>query len=89
MKTLREALIKKHTPHLSTQSNPFRLTKKDMIKDLEGSPIGVVVRMLEEQEKQRNKPDVTVFQKNNGSNKCVGGFYWPWTEAGKKFGVML
>jgi len=67
------------------KKNPFGLTKDDLIGDLEGFPIGVVVRMLEEQEKHGNEPDVTVFQKYNGSSKDVGGFYWQRTEAGKKF----
>ena len=65
--------------------NPFRLLAADIVGDIKGFPMGVVVRMMEEQEKCGNKPDVTVFQKYNGSSRDVGGFYWQRTEAGKKF----
>ena len=53
-----------------------------MIGALKGFPVGVVVRMLEEQEKQGNKPDVKVFQRKRSANKHYDGFDWEDTEAG-------
>ena len=60
------------------KGNPYGITKDDMKDDLKGFPIGVVVRMMEEQEKQGNEPDVTVFQKDFTSdvNENGGGFDW-------------
>ncbi len=42
-------------------TNKFKLSNKDLIGDLTQVPLGIVVRMLEEQEKQGNKPDVKIF----------------------------
>ena len=82
MKDLKEALINKNTiKHIkSNQHNEYMITKDDLIDDISGFPIGVVVRMLEEQEKQGNKPDVKVFQRSR-----IGGFSWRDTEDGLRF----
>ena len=79
MKTLSEALFSRK----NIKSNPFGLTKDDLIGDLKGFPMGVVVRMLEEQELQGNDVDVKVFQED-----CMiiyRGFDWDKTEAGYNF----
>lgn len=52
----------------------FNLTQKDLVGDLKGFPIGIVVRMLEEQKKQKNNVDVKVFQENRFSDQ--DGFVW-------------
>ena len=63
------------------KQNPFGLTETDLIGDLEGFQMGVVVRMLEEQELQGNKPDVNVFQESIRVDKSDGGFNWDETGA--------
>lgn len=60
--------------------NPFDLTDKDLTMSIKNFPMGVVVKMLEEQEKQGNKADVTVFQKRADSTAANGGFEWIRTE---------
>ena len=79
---LREAFInKKNLYKVSAKSpNPFGLTKKDLNGDIEDFPMGVVVRMMEEQEKQGNKPDVKVFQESRNTGSIFGGFDWGQSE---------
>ena len=60
MKTLKESLFSKN--NLDKNRNPYGITKEDMIGDLTGFPVGIVVRMMEEQEAQGNEPDVKIFQ---------------------------
>lgn len=64
---------------------PFGLTEKDLIGEIKDFPMGVVVRMVEEQEAQDNKPDVKVFQNDINTGKDIGGFKWRDTEAGYGF----
>ena len=61
--------------------NPYGISEKDMIRDLDGFPVGVVVRMLEEAELQGNEPNVKVFQEKKEANKNDGGFDWDKTFA--------
>jgi len=58
--------------------NPFGLTKDDLVGYIEKFPMGVVVKMLEEQQRQGNRPNVTLFQKYgySGTDKQSGGFTW-------------
>ena len=84
MKTILEYLFSKKSDLDKIGTNRFGITEKDLIGELEGFPIGVVVRMLEEQENQRNKPDVKVFQKCNHMG-YTGGFQWEETVAGRGF----
>ena len=44
--------------------------------DIEGFPEEVVNWMLDQQEKQGNKMDVTVFELDKWSDKSEGGFDW-------------
>lgn len=75
MKTLKEALInKKSIKHII--HNKYNITKYDLYGELKGFPIGVVVRMLEEQEEQGNKPDIDVFRKRLDVSFYDGGFNW-------------
>ena len=81
MKTLKEALFNKK--NLSKSNNPYGITKDDMIRNIKGFPVGVVVRMMEEQEAQGNKPDVGVFQYDR--RLASKGFQWEETEGGQAF----
>lgn len=86
MKDLREALVtKKSIKNIVIINNRFGITKKDLIGDISVFPLGVVVKMLEEQEKQGNKPDVKVFQDSKSVGKKYNAFDWDETEAGAKF----
>ena len=56
-----------------SKTNRFGITEKDMIGHLKGFPVGVVVRMMEEQEKQGNKPNISTFQRRDaGANQEEG-----------------
>jgi hypothetical protein len=53
--------------------------------ELTGFPKEIIARMLECQEEQWNKRDVTVFEKNILAFLRVGGFYWEKTKEGYDF----
>ncbi len=53
--------------------------------EIEGFPEEVVNWMLDQQEKQGNKRDVTVFELNAAALREDGGFYWDETEEGRYF----
>jgi len=65
--------------------NPFGLTKKDLDRQMSKVPMGIAVRMLEEQEMQNNAADITIFCYNCCSDKDEGGFNWKNTEQGTDF----
>lgn len=83
MKTLKEALFSKK--NLDNKHNKYNITERDMKGNLAGFPVGVVVRMMEEQEKQGNKPNVIVFQKNSIAGRSLLGFNWDRTIEDKNF----
>jgi hypothetical protein len=60
----------------------YKVTKRDLIKDLKGFPIEVVEKMLERQREQTGTEDITVFQNNSISFK---GFDWKNTIEGCSF----
>ena len=64
----------------------YKVTEKDLIKDLEGFPIEVVEKMLEKQKLQKGCTDITVLQ-----NIICGGFQWDITSEGFEFweGIIL
>lgn len=62
-----------------------KVTTKDLIGDLENFPIEVVEKMLQNQYKQVNKIDITVFQKYKRSDIQSGGFRWEDTIEGHNF----
>lgn len=43
---------------------------------LEGFPLNIIDKMIDEQIAQGNRPDVTVFEHDAGQNKKGGGFDW-------------
>lgn len=53
--------------------------------EIKGFPREVVERMLDHQEKQSNKRDVAVFEKDKDTSKYGGGFWWDETEEGVEF----
>lgn len=62
-----------------------KITKKDLIGELENFPIEVVEKMLERQYEQVNKIDISVFQKYSRSDIQRGGFHWADTIEGHGF----
>ena len=85
MKPLKEALISKNNRDWASTDIKYNITKKDMIGDLTGVPVGVVIRMLEEQDMQGNKVNIKVFQRNCCADWADDGFEWENTEAGDDF----
>ena len=85
MKTILEYLFSKKSDLDKIRANIFGITEKDMIRALEGFPVGVVMRMMEEQKNQGNKPDVKVFQRAANADSSDGGFHWDDTEDGYEF----
>ena len=62
-----------------------KVTKKDLIGDLENFPIEVVEKMLQRQYEQVGKIDISVFQKYNRNDIQKGGFHWADTIEGHGF----
>ena len=85
MKPLKEALISKNKRNWASTAIKYNITKKDMIGELTGFPLGVVVRMLEETEWQGNKPDISAFQRVVTANSQEGGFDWDASAKGNEF----
>ena len=67
----------------------IKVTEKDLIGDIAGFPIEVVRKMVEEQVRQGNKADVSIFQKKNYADKENGGFKWKDTKEGFDFWDMV
>ena len=67
----------------------YKVTEKDLIRELKGFPIEVVQRMIECQVEQGNKADVTVFQNKNCCGIEDGGFEWDDTREGNKFWIAI
>ena len=60
--------------------NEIKITEKDLIGDIAGFPIEVVRKMVEEQVRQGNKADVSIFQECAHKVKKSGGFEWKETD---------
>lgn len=54
----------------------YKVKESDLIWDIEGFPIEVVQWMVEQQVKQGNKANVTVFQVRKDAGFHLGGFTW-------------
>ena len=63
----------------------IKITTADLIGKIENFPIEVVEKMVEEQVRQGNKADVTIFQRNLLASGFLGGFVWKNTEDGSTF----
>lgn len=63
----------------------FKVEQSDLVGDIENFPIEVVEKMIEEQVKQGNCPNVEVFQNGITTDAHNGGFHWENTEDGYDF----
>jgi hypothetical protein len=54
----------------------IKITKADLIGNIENFPIEIVEKMIEEQVRQGNKASVKVFQKYKVADRHQGGFRW-------------
>jgi hypothetical protein len=63
----------------------FKVEMTDLVGGIENFPIEVVEKMIEEQVKQGNQPDVVAFQRCHDASVALGGFDWDKTEEGYKF----
>ena len=85
MKHIFEYLFSKKSDLNKLKTNSFGITKKDMIGEIKGFPVGVVVKMMEEQKSQGNKPNIKVFQWRCDAGDVVSGFDWGATKDGNGF----
>lgn len=65
----------------------IKITAADLIGRIQFFPIEVVEKMVEEQVRQGNKADVTVFQRNTHAGVNLGGFDWNVTKDSAYFWV--
>lgn len=63
----------------------IKITAVDLIGKIKNFPIEVVEKMVEEQVRQGNKADVTIFQRDVTADNRIGGFLWRITEDGNAF----
>lgn len=63
----------------------YRVEQSDLVGAIEGFPIEVVQKMVEEQVEQGNEADVSVFQKNVTCDIYARGFQWVKTIDGRSF----
>lgn len=63
----------------------FNVEKSDLVGDIKDFPIEVVEKMIDEQVKQGNIPNVEVFQKCAILDDEDGGFAWNRTKDGEDF----
>ncbi|MGL5870501.1 hypothetical protein [Clostridium chrysemydis] len=65
--------------------NTYKVKQEDLIGQLKGFPIEVAQAMVDEQVKQGDKADVSVFQNDKEANHNDGGFYWHKSKEGEEF----
>jgi hypothetical protein len=63
----------------------FKVEQSDLVGDIKDFPIEVVEKMIEEQIKQGNCPNVAVFQNDVSADVNDGGFSWWKTDDGNDF----
>lgn len=63
----------------------FKVEQSDLVGDIKDFPIEVVEKMIEEQVKQGNCPNVEVFQKYISADGGDDGFFWCQTDDGNEF----
>lgn len=63
----------------------FKVEQSDLVGNIKDFPIEVVEKMIEEQVKQGNCPNVEVFQKDAGADATDDGFTWNKTDDGDDF----
>lgn len=67
----------------------WKVEQSDLIGDIEGFPIEVVQKMVDEQVKQGNPADVNVFQQRRREPSSGYGFSWRETNDGKDFWIQV
>lgn len=70
---------------ITLHTEEFNLENYEPKGELEGFPKEIIAKMLDYQQKQGNKKDVTVFENNANANKDRGGFSWASTYEGFYF----
>lgn len=63
----------------------MKITEKDLIGGIKDFPIEVVQKMVDEQVRQGNPADVSVFQGQSGADRSGGGFDWKQSKEGLDF----
>lgn len=63
----------------------IKITKADLIGNIENFPIEIVEMMMEMQVRQGNMPNVKIFQKYISADHRQGGFCWDLTDEGSMF----
>lgn len=63
----------------------FKVEQSDLVGDIKDFPIEVVEKMIEEQVKQGNQPNVEAFQNYANADADDGGFTWDKTNDGNVF----
>ena len=63
----------------------FKVEQSDLVGDIKDFPIEVVEKMIEEQVKQGNCPNVEVFQNYANADTADDGFNWSDTKDGDDF----
>lgn len=84
---LRVALEKVTTTSIIKQPSPARyiVTKKDLRGDIEYFSVETVQKMVDEQVRQGNPADPTVFQKAYNASYDEDGFTWHDTQEGYEY----
>ena len=67
----------------------FKVEQSDLVGFIKDFPIEVVEKMIEEQVKQGNCPNVEVFQKYITADVDDGGFAWNQTDDGTEFWIEI
>ena len=65
----------------------FKVEQSDLVGDIKDFPIEVVEKMIEEQVKQGNYPNIEVFQNSTSADAEDGGFTWSQTDDGDGFWI--
>ena len=65
----------------------FKVEQSDLVGNIKDFPIEVVEKMIEEQVKQGNYPNVEVFQNSTSADAEDGGFTWSQTDDGDGFWI--
>jgi hypothetical protein len=80
---IKERTITKNTTKMKT----IKITTADLIGSIKNFPIEIVEKMVEEQVRQGNRADVSVFQRCAIAGADVGGFDWCATKESRFFWV--
>lgn len=77
-------LNKKNIKNIASSPNKFGVKKEDLIGELEGLPMAVFIRALENREEQRGEIKKTDIEDAQNMG-IIGMFTWDMSEEGYKF----